>query len=164
VVSQELRTKLQHRIEKTDQPREAAVDVIYALQRHYGYMSDEAVYEAADILGMTPLEIEELATFYDFIYREPVGRYVIHVCDSTVCWMHGHQSIVDYLCERLDIDLGGTTRDGLFTLLPICCVGYCDHAPVMLINGKPFGRLTPESIDMILLNLREQKPPQVEGR
>jgi NADH-quinone oxidoreductase subunit E len=163
VVSEELRRRLQHRIQETDQPREAAVDVMYALQRHYGYLSDEAVYEAADILGMTPLEIEELATFYDFIYREPVGRYVIHVCDSTVCWMHGHQSIVDYLCERLDIDLGGTTKDGLFTLLPICCVGYCDHAPVMLINGKLFGRLTPESIDMTLLKLREQKPPPIEG-
>ena len=66
------------------------MDVMYLPCRtDYGYLSDEALEEAAALLGMTPLELEELATFYDFIYREPVGRYVIHVCDGVVCWMHG---------------------------------------------------------------------------
>ena len=165
MVPQELRDKIKRRIEKTHHHfREAAVDVMYALQKHHGYLSDEAIQEAAELLRMTPLELEELATFYDFIYREPVGKYVIHVCDSTVCWMHGHQSIVDYLCEKLDISVGGTSEDGLFTLLPVCCVGYCDHAPVMLINGKLYGNLTPEAIDDILLRLRAQHPPAVEAK
>ena len=113
---------------------------------------------------MTPLELEELATFYDFIYREPVGKYVIHVCDGTVCWMDDHQSIIDYICQKLGITLGGTTPDGLFTLLPVCCIGYCDYAPAMLINGKMYGPLSPEAIDSILLDLREKAPPQKPAR
>jgi len=140
------------------------VDVMYAFQNHYGYLSDEAVHEASELLGMTPLELDEIATFYDLIYREPVGKYVIHVCDSIVCWMHVHQSVLDCLRETLGIGVGGTTEDGLFTLLPVCCVGFCDHAPVMLINGKLYGRLTPEKIDAVLTQLRAEQPPPIEVR
>jgi len=71
---------------------------------------------------------------------------------------------VDYLYEKLGVSLGGTTEDGLFTLLPVCCIGYCDEAPVVLINGKPYGRLTPEKIDAILEQLKEKQPPLVEDR
>ena len=110
--------------------------------------------EAAALLGMTTLEVEELATFYTFIYREPVGKYVIHVCDSVICWMDGFESIRDYLCRKLAVNLGGTTADGLFTLLPVCCIGYCDRSPAMLINRKVYGPLTPEAIDAILEKLR----------
>ncbi len=114
--------------------------------------------KGAALLGMTPLEVEELATFYDFIYREPVGKYVIHVCDSTICWMEGHESLLAHLCRKLDIPVGGTTADGLFTLLPVCCIGFCDQAPAMLVNGEPYGNLTSESIDRILEALRRELP------
>jgi NADH-quinone oxidoreductase subunit E len=164
MIPKELRKKLMQKIHAVDEPREMAVDVMYDLQKYYGYLSDEAVYEASDLLGMSPLEIEELATFYDFIYREPTGKYVIHVCDSIACWMEGHLSIMDYLCAKLHIELGGTTRDGLFTLLPVGCVGFCDRAPVMMINGKMYGNLTPERIDAVLLQLIEQKPLPIEAR
>lgn len=158
------REKLQKQIEESEQTREQAVNVMFALQKHYGYLSDEAVHEAAELLSMTPLEIDELATFYDFIYREPVGRYVIHVCDSAICWMFGCESVLDYLSRKLAVVAGGTTADGLFTLLPTCCVGYCDHAPVMLINGKSYGHLTPESIDQVLDTLRSRQPALEEVR
>jgi NADH-quinone oxidoreductase subunit E len=158
------REKLQKQIEESEQAREQAVNVMFALQKHYGYLSDEAVHEAAELLSMTPLEIDELATFYDFIYREPVGRYVIHVCDSAICWMFGCESVLDYLSRKLAVAAGGTTADGLFTLLPTCCVGYCDHAPVMLINGKSYGHLTPESIDQVLDTLRSRQPALEEVR
>jgi NADH-quinone oxidoreductase subunit E len=158
------REKLQTQIQESEQAREQAMNVMFALQKHYGYLSDEAVREAAELLSMTPLEIDELATFYDFIYREPVGRYVIHVCDSAICWMFGHESVLDYLSGKLGIRVGQTTEDGLFTLLVVCCVGYCDHAPVMLINGKPYGHLTPESIDRIIETLRTRQPPLEEVR
>jgi NADH-quinone oxidoreductase subunit E len=164
MIPEPLLKKLQKQIAGSEHPRELAVDVMYALQHHYGYLSDEAVVEGAGLLGMTPLELEELATFYDFIYREPVGKYVIHVCDSAVCWMFGHQSLIDYLGEKLLIPLGGTTGDGMFSLLPVCCVGFCDQAPVMLINGKPYGHLTPATIDAIIEDLRKEKPPLVEDR
>jgi NADH-quinone oxidoreductase subunit E len=164
VFPKELEEKLRRQVEESEQPREQAVNVMYAVQKHYGYLNDEAVREAGDLLNMTPLEIDELATFYDFIYREPVGRYVIHVCDSTICWMYGYESVMEYLSEKLGITPGETTADGLFTLLPVCCIGYCDHAPAMLINGKPYGSLTPQSIDQILDTLRKMQPPVLEDR
>jgi NADH-quinone oxidoreductase subunit E len=145
-------------IAHAEAPAEKAVDVMFELQDHYGYMSDEAMAEASRLLGMTTLELEELATFYDHIYREPVGKYVIHVCDSAICWMNDHQSVIDHIRSRLGVELGGTTADGLFTLLPVCCIGYCDRAPAMTINRQVFGRLTPEKIDRILTKLGERDP------
>jgi len=155
----ELKERLQREIEEAETAREKAIDVMLALQEHYGYLSDEAVRDAEGLLGMTPLEIEELATFYDFIYREPVGRYVIRVCDSTVCWMQGHQSIIDHIASRLGIGMGGTTPDGLFTLLPVCCIGYCDFAPAMMVNKDVYGHLTPGKIDELLRKLAEKAAP-----
>lgn len=136
--------------------REMAIDVVNRLQDHYGYLSDAALERAADLLGMSPLELEELATFYTFIYREPVGRYVIHVCDSVICWMEGQENLVDHLCRRLGIQLGQTTADGLFTLLPVCCIGYCDRAPAILVNRKVHGPLTIDALDRLIERLRER--------
>ena len=154
----ELRQELTEQIATAEHPREQAVNVMYAVQRHYGYLSDEGLEESAALLGMTPLEVEELATFYDFIYREPVGRYVIHVCDGVVCWMNGYDSVLDYLIRKLGIKPGETTQDGLFTLLPTACIGYCDLSPAMLINGRAYGPLTPEKIDEILNRLSAEPP------
>ncbi len=150
-----LRHNLQEQIARVDHPREMAIDVINVLQDHYGYFSDEALAQAADLLGMSPLELDELATFYTFIYREPVGKHVIHVCDSLICWMEGEENLVAHLCGRLGIQLGGTTADGLFTLLPVCCIGYCDRAPAILIDRKVHGPLTIESLDRLIDTLRE---------
>jgi NADH-quinone oxidoreductase subunit E len=158
MLPKELLQTLQIQIASVEQPRELAVDIMFALQNHYGYLSDEALEEGAYLLRMTPLELEELATFYDFIYREPVGKYVIHICDGVVCWMNGYQSIVDHLCTKLGIRVGETTKDGLFTLLPTACIGYCDLSPAMLINGRAYGPLTSEKIDDILNRLRAEAP------
>lgn len=153
MLTEEIRQKIAQEIASCEHPREKAVDVMYVLQRHYGYMTDEAVHEAAQLLGMTPLELEELATFYDFIYREPVGNYVIHVCDGAACWMQHERAVFDYLCRKLGVGIGETTADGLFTVLPTACIGNCHLAPAMLINGKFYGLLTPEKIDDILEQL-----------
>jgi NADH-quinone oxidoreductase subunit E len=158
MLPRELLEGLQARIASTDHPRELAVDVMLASQNHYGYLSDEALEETAQLLGMTSLELEELATFYDFIYREPVGRFVIHVCDGVVCWMNGYGSVLDYLVRKLGIKPGETTADGSFTLLPTACIGYCDLSPAMLINGRAYGPLTPEKIDDILNRLSAEPP------
>ncbi len=152
----DVKKSLEEKIAHADHPRELVVDAMLALQDHYGYLSDEAVEQTAALLGMSALEVEELATFYTFIYREPVGKYVIHVCDSLICWMDGYDSVKDYLCQKLDIEVGGTSADGLFTLLPVCCIGYCDRAPAMLINRKVYGPLTTETIDKILEKLRSE--------
>ena len=151
-----LSASLQKKISSVEYPRELVVDVMLELQDHFGYLSDEALEAAASLLDLTPLEVEELATFYTFIYREPVGKYVIHVCDSVICWMDGYESIQDHLCEKLGIKMGETTADGLFTLLPVCCIGYCDRSPTILINRKVHGPLTPEKLDGILEELKTE--------
>jgi len=158
MVPKELKASLVATIAHADHPREMVVDVMLALQEHYGFLTDDAVEAVAALLGMSPLEVEELATFYTFIYREPVGKYVIHVCDSVICWMDGFGSISiqDYLRRKLDIAVGGTSADGLFTLLPVCCIGYCDLSPAMLINRKVYGHLTPEKVDEILEKLKSE--------
>lgn len=152
----DLREKLQQQIAAVAHPRELAVDVMFALQEHYGYLSDRAMAEAAELLGMTPLELEELATFYTFTYREPVGRYVIHVCDSLICWMEQGEDVAAHLCRRLGIGMGQTTADGLFTLLPVCCIGYCDRAPAILVNRMVHGPLTIASLDRLIDRLTEE--------
>src|SRR5210317_1504414 len=150
---EDLKNSLAEKINRVDHPREMVVDVIFAIQEHYGHLTDEGVEETARLVGMSPLEVEQLATFYTFIYREPVGKYVIHVCDSVVCWMDGYESIRDHLCNKLGVEMGETTSDGLFTLLPVCCVGYCDRSPAILINKEVYGPLTPEKVEEILKKL-----------
>jgi len=150
MIPDEVQQKINEKLARADHPKEKAVDVMYLLQSHFGYMNDEAVREAAAILRMTPLEIEELATFYDFIYRRPVGKFVIHVCDGVVCWMYHYCSVFTYLCRKLGVEAGETTADGLFTVVPTACIGDCHNAPSMLVNGEFFGNLTPEKIDSIL--------------
>jgi len=152
----ELEASLKQTIAASPHPRELVVDVMMALQEHVGYLSDPAVAETARPLSMTVMEVEELATFYTFIYRRPVGRYVIHVCDSVVCWLDGAETIGDFLCRRLGIRMGETTPDGLFTLLPVCCIGYCDRSPAVLINKKAYGPLTIDGLDEILTRLTRE--------
>jgi NADH-quinone oxidoreductase subunit E len=153
----ELKETLTAQIAAVEHKRELAIDVLMAIQAHYGYLNDDAVWEAGDLLDMTALEIDELATFYTFLYREPVGTYVIHVCDSVICWMEGEENLVDHLCRKLDIRMGETTADGLFTLLPVCCIGYCDRAPAILVNRKVHGPLTIEKLDRLIDELRAEE-------
>ncbi len=136
-------------------PREAAVDVMKALQKHYGWLTDEAVDEAAQILGLSPVQVEDLATFYEMIYRRPVGKLVIHVCDSISCWCMGADSIMEYLQKRLAVDAGGTTADGMFTLIPCACLGNCGDGPTMMVGDTLYGKLTPGCLDEILEKERQ---------
>ncbi|WP_419786396.1 NADH-quinone oxidoreductase subunit NuoE [Pseudodesulfovibrio sp.] len=155
MLPKELEDAIREIVKEAEHVEEKIIDIIYLLQRHYGYFSDEAMHHAARLTGKTLVELEELATFYDFIYREPLGRFVIHVCDGVACWMHHEDGLFDYLCAKLGIKLGETTEDGLFTILPTACLGNCHNAPAMLINGQHYGRLTPEKVDRIIADLRE---------
>jgi NADH-quinone oxidoreductase subunit E len=156
MIPPELREQLKNNVKVAEDPKEQAINVMYAIQRHYGYLTDEGLEEAAALLGLTPLEVEELATFYDFIYREPVGRYILHVCDGVVCWMFHEGSLFDYMCQKLGVCAGEVSADGMFTVLPTACLGYCDHAPALIVNGQFYGPLTPEKIDEILERLRTE--------
>ncbi|MEJ2470568.1 MAG: NADH-quinone oxidoreductase subunit NuoE [Desulfuromonadales bacterium] len=137
-------------------PHELIVDVLRAVQDHHGWVPDAGVELVAATLGVTPVEVEELATFYDKIYRRPVGRRVIHLCDSICCWATGSEALAAHLQQRLGIAFGETTADGLFTLLPTCCLGACGDAPAMMIGLTTYGTLTPEKTDEILEQVRKE--------
>ena len=150
MIPDHLKKSLESRVASAVSAREAAVDVMKALQTHYGWLTDEAVGEAAGLLGLSPLQVDELATFYEMIYRRPVGRKVIHVCDSISCWSACCEKIMAHLQARLGVELGGTSADGEFTLIPCCCMGMCGDGPVMSVGANFYFNLTPESVDQIL--------------
>ena len=134
-----------------------------ALQAHYGWLTDEAVAEAAELLGLSPLQVEELATFYEMIYRRPVGKKVIHVCDSISCWALGGETLLEHIAGYLGIEVGETTADGFLTLLPCCCLGNCGEAPTMMIGDTIYGRLTPQSAAGYIEAARKERRPSDYG-
>lgn len=161
MIPEQLAISLQQRVAEAVTSREAAVDVMKELQRHYGWFNDEALAEAAQLLGLSPLQIEELATFYEMIFRRPVGSAVVQVCDSISCWAAGGETLLATVAEQLAIAPGETTADGMITLLPCSCLGNCGEAPCVLINGRSHGRMTP---DMLLHVVAELRSSSVAGR
>ena len=139
-----------------EHPRELIIDLLRAVQDNHGWVPDEGVELVAGLLGLTPLEVEEIATFYDKIYRRPVGRYPIHICDSICCWSRGGEALAEHLQKSLDIAPGETSADGLFTLLPTCCLGVCGRAPAMMIGRESYGPLNNEDVDRVLAELRQE--------
>jgi NADH-quinone oxidoreductase subunit E len=128
----------------------AAIDALKIIQKHQGWVSDEGLREAARMLAMTPEELDAVATFYSFVFRKPVGRHVILVCDSISCWVMGYNPLMDLLKTKLGIAFGETTGDLRFTLLPISCLGACDRAPAMMVDEELYGPVTAEMMDEIL--------------
>ena len=161
MIPESLKNELLAKVASAVTPREAAVDVMKELQKYYGWLTDDAVDEAAEIIGLSPLQVEELATFYEMIYRRPVGKRVIHVCDSISCWSVGCDEILSHLRMRLGVEPGGTTEDGMYTLIPCACLGNCGEGPTMMVGDALYGRLTPERVDQILE--KEKKKAQEEG-
>ena len=130
--------------------RAAGLDALKIVQKRFGFVSDPHLAEVATLLEMTPAELDGVATFYNLIFRRPVGRHVILLCDSVACWVMGATAARSQLCERLGIHPGETTADGRFTLLPIVCLGYCDHAPAMMVDEDQYGDLDSGRLDAIL--------------
>ncbi len=136
--------------------RAAISEALMIAQEARGWVSDETLAEVAAEVGISTAEAESVATFYELIYRRPVGEHVILACDSVSCWIRGGASLLDALKERLGIGLGGTTADGAFTLLPAACLGLCDSAPAIMIDGETYGDLTPEKLDAVLDEARRR--------
>jgi NADH-quinone oxidoreductase subunit E len=133
-------------------PRKDAVciDAMLVIQRHRGWVSDESLRDLAEVLGMSLADLDGVATFYNLIRRKQVGRHVALICDSVSCWIMGCERVRDQLCSKLGATLGSSTADGRFTLLPIVCLGACDHAPAMLIDGDLHVDLDEHRLDQVL--------------
>jgi NADH-quinone oxidoreductase subunit E len=135
-----------------DYPNKQAmtIEAMLIVQRHHGWVSDDRLRDLSELLGLSVADLDGVATFYNLIRRKPVGRHVALVCDSVSCWIMGCERVHDRLCNSLGTPLGGTTADGRFTLLPIVCLGACDHAPAMMIDGKLHEDLDEQRIEEVL--------------
>jgi NADH-quinone oxidoreductase subunit E len=150
MLTEQERHKIIEELKQHDYPRGAISEALLIVQEHHGWVPDEALPEVASLLGVSTEEVEAIATFYELIFRHPVGRHVILLCDSVSCWITGEPRLLEHLQRRLGVGLGGTTPDGQFTLLPAGCLGACDAGPAMMIDGKLYETLTPERADQIL--------------
>jgi NADH-quinone oxidoreductase subunit E len=133
-------------------PQAVCIDALKIVQSHRGWVSDEALHDIAVFLRMDPTELDSVATFYNLIFRRPVGRHVIFVCNSVSCWVMGYEGVRDILKNQLGIDYGETTPDGRFTLLPNVCLGICDRAPAMMVGNDTYTNLDEAKIRSILEN------------
>jgi len=128
----------------------AGIEALKIVQEHRRWVSDESLHDIAAYMNMSVEELDSVATFYNMIFRKPVGRHVILLCDSISCWVMGYEDILEVLKSRLGIKFGETTTDGRFTLLPNVCLGTCDCAPALMIDNDLYRNLTGSQIDDIL--------------
>ncbi len=148
------RKEIEEEITHYPDKRAACVDALKIVQKYHGWVSDESLKDVADFLEMSPDELDGVATFYNLIFRRPVGKHVILLCDSVSCWIMGYPNIRQKLNEELGINFGETTPDGQFTLLPIVCLGDCDHSPAMMIDSDHYHDLKTDGILQILEKYR----------
>ena len=137
------------------QKRAVCIDALKIVQRHRRWVSDEDLRDIARFLEMTPDELDSVATFYNLIFRRPVGQHVIFFCNSASCWVMGCDQVRERLTARLGIQPGETTADGTFTLLPIACLGACDHAPTLMIDNELVPDVNVDQIDEVLMKYRQ---------
>ncbi|HSU30410.1 MAG TPA: NADH-quinone oxidoreductase subunit NuoE [Bryobacteraceae bacterium] len=154
MLSPEERTEIEAELSRYPHKQAVCIDAMKIVQRHRGWVSDESIRDIAEFLGMSADDLDGVATFYNLIYRKPVGRHVILLCNSVSCWIMGYERLRARLQQRLGIQFGETTSDGRFTLLPIVCLGTCDHAPALMINNDLHRDLTTDSVDRVLENYR----------
>ncbi len=143
--------------------RSVCIDALKIVQKHRGWVPDEGIADVAEFLQVAPAELEGVATFYNMIFRKPVGRHVVLLCDSVSCWIMGYERLRQHFADRLGIAPGETSADGRFTLLPNVCLGACDHAPVMMIDESHYQDLDPSKIDAILDTYGEATPAARTG-
>ncbi len=151
--SDSVKKKIEEVVARYPQKKAALLPVLHLVQQEIGYLSASEEKQVADLLEIKPIQVREVVTFYTMYNRQPVGKYHIQVCSNLTCSMLGAQSLIDYLKEKLGIELGETTEDKRFTLSTVECLGACEYAPCMMVNFDYYGNLDKKTIDEILDNL-----------
>jgi NADH-quinone oxidoreductase subunit E len=127
-----------------------SIEALKIVQKHRGWVSNECLVAVAGLLDISPAQLEGVATFYNLIYRQPVGKTVIHYCNSVTCWMLGAEQVRERLCRHLNVELGEMSADGEYTILPIVCLGACDHAPVVMVGDELRQDISEDAVNEIL--------------
>ena len=150
VLSDEERHEIEHELTHYPDSRAASIEALKIVQKHRGWVCDDAIPVIAKAINISAADLEGVATFYNLIFRQPVGRHVIKVCDSISCHLTGYDELRDALVAKLGIRLGQTTADNRFTLLPICCLGACDRGACLMIDDDLHGPVEPEQVAKLL--------------
>ncbi|SNX67724.1 NADH dehydrogenase subunit E [Cereibacter ovatus] len=151
-LSPDLLTRIRQAAHDHGGPRAAMLEALRMIQHDHGWVCDAHLAEAAATLGVHRAEMEALAGFYSLIFRHPVGRTVILLCDGASCWLNGADAVRDELQRRLGIGFGQTTADGEYTLINVACLGGCDRAPAAVVgrDRRLIGPLSPEGVAKLL--------------
>ncbi|XP_035216793.1 NADH dehydrogenase [ubiquinone] flavoprotein 2, mitochondrial-like isoform X2 [Stegodyphus dumicola] len=142
----------------------AVIPLLDLAQRQYGWLPISAMHYVADMLKMPRMRVYEVATFYTMFNREPIGKYHVQVCTTTPCMLRGAEDVLDQCKKNLGIDVGGTTKDGLFTLNVVECLGACVNAPMIQINDNYYEDLSLNDVDEILNDLKSGNVPKAGPR
>ncbi len=153
-LSDEERHAIEHEMTHYEDARAAVIEALKIVQKNYGWVPDGAIAEIGKVLGIPATDVEGVATFYNLIFRRPVGRHVIKVCDSISCFLTGYDEVKAAFSKTLGVGLGETTKDGRFTLLPICCLGACDKGPVLMIDDDTHFDVAPDQVGKLLEQYR----------
>ena len=150
MLTTEEKYEIEQAISQVPVRKAAGIEALKIVQEHRRWISDESLKDVAEYMQMSPEELDSVATFYNLIFRKPVGRHVILVCDSISCWVMGYENLRDEIMKRLGIKYGQTTPDERFTLLPNCCLGTCDKAPALMIGPDLYQNVRVDQLDEIL--------------
>ncbi len=143
--------------------KSAVLPLMHLAQHHYGYTSDEAMREVAAILDLDPTHVLSLAGFYTLYYEEPVGKYVLEICNDLACALRGADQFVEMACDKLGVDVDETTADGLFTIKTVMCLAACDRAPMLQCNLKFEENLDEAKFEALLARLRTEAADGAAG-
>ena len=135
-------------------PRSALIPLLHLAQEQDGYLTDEAMRRVGELVGATPAEVKGTAGFYEMFRFEPVGTYMINVCTNISCLLWGGEELLEHACESLDVEVGGTTDDGMFTVEEAECIAACTEAPCLQVNYRYRGRVSPDDFDRLIEDLR----------
>jgi len=139
-----------------EQQQSAVMACLAIVQHEQGHVSAEAENAVAAYLGMAPIAVHEVTTFYNMYNQQPVGRFKLNVCTNLPCQLRDGQTALEHVCTRLGVEPYGSTDDGLFTVQPSECLGACADAPVMLLNDRQMlSFMGPERMDELLDTLRK---------
>ncbi|MED5411049.1 MAG: NADH-quinone oxidoreductase subunit NuoE [Pseudomonadota bacterium] len=149
-LSEEEIKEIEHELELYPDKQAVGLEALKIVQKHQGWVSDESLLAISKYLDLPVADLESVATFFNLVYRQPVGKNVILFCNSVSCWIMGCDEMRTHINDKLGVDFGGTTEDGSFTFLPVPCLGDCDRAPVMMVGDDLYRNLTPEKINQII--------------
>jgi len=155
--SKSIQKEFSELLQKYPSKRSALLPALYIVQRELGYLTPEGIEYVADLIGLTPAQVTEVASFYTMLFRKPVGKNVLWVCHNLSCTLNGAEEVIRHLEQKLGVKIGETTPDGKFTLLRQECLASCDTAPVMQVNDDYEENLTLQRVDELIEKLRTKE-------